>query len=374
MDFSSCARIILREGSALLEPALFLERELCSRVLIVTDAGLVKAKVIAPILSALESGGFQTTVFAEVEPDPSTAVIYRAVESAGDVDAVIGIGGGSSLDTAKLVAYLLKSPGKLDDIYGVDVARGKRLPLALVPTTAGTGSEVTPIAIVTTDSGEKKGIVSRQLLPDIAILDPLTTLSVPPAATAATAIDAMVHAIEAYTSKRLKNQLSDALAREALKLLTTNFGTVMEEPSNTAARSAMLLGSCLAGMAFANAPVAAVHALAYPLGAKYHVPHGLSNALVLVAVMDFNGAAAEALYGELGDLLDKPGAGAEGLKAILKKLMNSSGLPKRLRDVGVDRSRLPELAKDAMLQTRLLQNNPRPLEYEDALRLYESVY
>lgn len=375
MDFSMTSRIVLKEGAALREIVPFLQKRQCRRAVLVTDAGLVKARVIAPILHALEAGGIQISVFSEVEPDPSTAMVYRAVEQLGSgADAVIGVGGGSSLDTAKLVAYLLGSPGQLDDIYGVNVAAGTRLPLALVPTTAGTGSEVTPIAIVTTDSGEKKGIVAPQLLPDIAILDPLTTLSVPRGTTAATAIDAMVHAIEAYTSKALKNPLSDALAREALQLLTKNFATVMEEPNNIGARSAMLLGSCLAGIAFANAPVAAVHALAYPLGAKYHVPHGLSNALMLCAVLDFNERAAATQYAELGDLLVEPGAGSRGLKALLQDLIRQSALPTRLRGVGVAFERLPELAQDAMLQTRLLQNNPVPVTYDDALALYQSVY
>ena len=179
------------------------------------------------------------------------------------------------------MAYLAKSDARLDDIYGVGLAKGQRLPLMLVPTTAGTGSEVTPIAIVTTPSNEKKGVVSPRLLADLAILDPELTLGLPPAVTAATGIDAMVHAIEAYTSRHRKNALSDQLARQALALLSANFpGSCHErrQPGGSQRHAARLL---LAGMAFANAPVAAVHALAYPLGSHFHVPHGLSNALVL---------------------------------------------------------------------------------------------
>jgi alcohol dehydrogenase class IV len=189
------------------------------------------------------------------------------------------------MDVAKLVALLAHGTEKLDEVYGVGVAKGPRLPLILVPTTAGTGSEVTPISIVTTGEGEKKGVVSPVLLPDIAVLDAELTLGLPAAVTAATGIDAMVHAIEAYTSKRLKNPVSDCLAREALRLLSLNIHEACSDGSNCEARQGMLLGAMLAGLAFANAPVAGVHALAYPVGARFHVPHGLSNSLVLPAVM-----------------------------------------------------------------------------------------
>ncbi len=164
---------------------------------------------------------------------------------------------------------------RLEDIRGVDKVRGARLPLVLVPTTAGTGSEVTPIAIVTTGENMKQGVVSPVLLPDVALLDADLTLGLPAPVTAATGIDAMVHAIEAYTSKRLKNPLSDTLAREALRLLSANIRRACRTPADREARQAMLVGACMAGMAFANAPVAAVHALAYPVGARFHVPHGL---------------------------------------------------------------------------------------------------
>lgn len=374
MDFATTPRILLKEGATQELPRILQERG-CSEVLLVTDPGLVKAGVIKPILASLEKSNVRVNVFDRVLPDPPTTVIREALAAAPErADCVIGIGGGSSLDTAKLVAYLLRSPCDLDSIYGVNVAKGERLPLLLVPTTAGTGSEVTPIAIVTTESGEKKGVVAHQLLPDVAILDPLTTLSVPLSSTAATAIDAMVHAIEAYTSKFKKNPLSDALAREALQLLVKNFPVVMRSPDNVKARANMLLGSCLAGMAFANAPVAAVHALAYPLGARHHVPHGLSNALMLLAVMDFNMPAAKKEYAELGDILGEHGGGARGLKKTLQRIIAMSGLPTRLRNVGIGPGDVPFLAGDALQQTRLLVNNPVALTREDVIRLYESVF
>ena len=257
--------------------------------------------------------------------------------------------------------------------------REQRLPLLLVPTTAGTGSEVTPIAIVTTPTTEKKGVVSPRLLPDWAILDPELTLGLPSHVTAATGIDAMVHAIEAYTSRHKKNPMSDQLARQALALLSQNIREVCRNGANLEARAQMLLGSMLAGMAFANAPVAAVHALAYPIGAIFHVPHGLSNALVLMGVLRFNLPAAEALYAELAPIVDPEAAGlpvaeaasrfVEGLAAICRDCK----VPASLAEVGVRESDLPRLAEDAMKQTRLLVNNPREVTYADAFAIYSEA-
>ena len=192
-----------------------------------------------------------------------------AAARAQGIDGVVSIGGGSSLDTAKLIAVLAGSDQAIGDIYGIGLVKGERLPLVLAPTTAGTGSEVTPISIVTTGASEKKGVVAPQLLPDWAILDAELTVGLPAAVTAATGIDAMVHAIEAFTSKHKKNVVSDCLAREALRLLGGNIRKACVTPQDRDARSDMLLGSMLAGMAFANAPVAAVHALAYPLGRPF---------------------------------------------------------------------------------------------------------
>ena len=258
---------------------------------------------------------------------------------------VVSVGGGSALDTAKLVAYLARSDERLDDIYGVGMAKGQRLPLVLAPTTAGTGSEVTPIAIVTTPTTEKKGVVSPRLLPDWAILDPELTLGLPAPVTAATGIDAMVHAIEAYTSRHKKNPISDQLARQALALLSANIREVCRNGANLEARSQMLLGSMLAGMAFANSPVAAVHALAYPIGAIFHVPHGLSNALVLMGVLRFNLPTAEGLYAELAPIVD-PGArdlpAAQAARAFVDAL--DCDLPRLRRAVDACGSRRPRRA------------------------------
>lgn len=349
----------------------------CKSVLLVTDPGVQKAGLLEAGLKGLEREGVAVTLFTDVQADPPVSVIDAAVKVAVDakVDGVVSIGGGSSMDTAKLVALLAVGKEKLSDIYGVGFVKGPRLPLVLAPTTAGTGSEVTPISIVTTGEEEKKGVVSPVLLPDWAVLDADLTLGLPSAVTAATGIDAMVHAIEAYTSKRLKNPLSDTLAREALRLLGGNIHEACRNGGNREARQNMLFGSMLAGMAFANAPVAAVHALAYPVGARFHVAHGLSNSLVLPQVIRFNASHAEHHYSELAEILTPHAKGSASdrtrvLVDMLSGLPIELGLPTRLRDVGIAEKDLQNLADDAMKQTRLLINNPREVLHADALAIY----
>jgi alcohol dehydrogenase len=245
----------------------------------------------------------------------------------------------------------------------------------LVPTTAGTGSEVTPVAVITTGATTKAGVSSATLLPDIAVLDAELTLGLPRSTTAMTGIDAMVHAIEAYTSRLKKNPISDALAARALHLLAHNIREVLENPGNLQAREAMLLGSLFAGQAFANAPVAAVHALAYPVGGHYHIPHGLSNSLMLPSVLAFNATEVSALYGELAREL--PGAvdlSADGLLDWCQQLIADSGLPATLEAAGIPEGDLPMLAADAMFQQRLLVNNPREVDEAAALALYRQAW
>lgn len=344
------------------------------RVLIVTDQGVHAAGLAESAKDGLEAAGIAFTVFDEVVADPPVAVVEAAVSAGREfkADAVLGLGGGSPMDTAKLAAYLLGSGDCLADIYGVGNAKGQRLPLVLVPTTAGTGSEVTPIAIVTTGDSEKKGVVAASLFADWAVLDADLTLGLPAAVTAATGIDAMVHAIEAYTSLLKKNPLSDILAREALRLLAGNIRTACTDGTNREARQAMLLGAMLAGQAFTNAPVAAVHALAYPIGGIFHVPHGISNALMLPHVLRFNLEAADSHYSELAEILGA--RGASGFIDTVERLCDEVRVPRRLRDVGISEDDIERLAVDAMNQTRLLINNPRAVSLDDARQLYAQAY
>jgi alcohol dehydrogenase class IV len=344
--------------------------------LIVTDSGLVAAGLLQPALDGFTTAGMRTTVFTDVKMDPPEGSVLDAVAAArkSGIDGVIGFGGGSSMDTAKLVALLVGKDQALPDIYGIGLAKGPRLPLIQVPTTAGTGSEVTPIAIVTTPTSEKKGVVSSLLYPDIALLDGTLTWGLPARITAMTAIDAMVHAIEAYTTRHKKNPISDSMAIKALQLLYGNIRRVVANGGDAEARAAMLQGSMLAGIAFANAPVAAVHALAYPIGGHFHVPHGLSNALVLAPVMEFNMPAAEPLYAELAAAILPGKASGAALLDAVKTLVAEMPMEQRLRDVGIAEKDLPMLAEDAMKVQRLLVNNPRDVAYDDALAMYDSVY
>ena len=353
-----------------------------SRPLLVTDPGLVQIGLVAGPLQALVEAGLAPVVFDQVREDPPEATVLAAAELArvAGADGVIGLGGGSSMDVAKVVAVLIGGDQPLSELYGVGMVRGDRLPLLLVPTTAGTGSEVTPVAVITTGKTTKAGVSSPVLLPDVAVLDAELTLGLPPAITAMTGVDAMVHAIEAYTSRHQKNPISDNLARQALALLSRNIRTAVHNGGDREAREAMLLGACLAGQAFANAPVAAVHALAYPLGGHFHIPHGLSNSLVLPSVLEFNAPAAVEQYGELAELVtgSEVAGSAEAktgaLIAELRALIAEVGLPATLAQAGVGAGDLEMLAEDAMLQQRLLVNNPRDVGYDDALSIYRSAY
>ncbi|MGC6472037.1 MAG: iron-containing alcohol dehydrogenase [Parvibaculales bacterium] len=349
-------------------------------IFIVTDAGINTSGLLAPIAEDL-SRHFNVQLFTDVVADPPEQTIFDCLETAQScaADLVIGFGGGSSMDTAKLIAVLLGTDQPLADMYGVDQVRGQRkVPLILVPTTAGTGSEVTPISIVTTGETTKIGVVSPQLYADMAILDPALTSGLPQHVTAATGIDAMVHAIEAFTSKHKKNPVSDMCATQALMLLRRGLPKALAEGTDLDARSDMLLGAMLAGQAFANAPVAAVHALAYPIGGIFHVSHGLSNALVLPPVLRFNAPAAAPLYAELAKLFDPDVKGSdlamtESFIGELEKLIEASGIETRLSQLGIVAEDLERLAGDAMLQTRLLQNNPRDVSHAEALSIYESI-
>jgi alcohol dehydrogenase class IV len=353
------------------------------RILLITDAGLLRSGLLDAALASLKATGCIVRVFDEVVADPPESIVLAAAQAAKDHKAtgVLSIGGGSPMDVAKLAALLARSGEQLADIYGMGNVKGQRLPLMLVPTTSGTGSEVTLGSIVTTGTAEKKGVLSPVLLPDVALLDPDLTMGLPPAITAATGVDAMVHAIEAYASANPNNNpMSRALAREALRLLGANIREAVHNGQNREARGAMLLGSMLAGQAFANSPVAAVHALAYPLGGHYHIPHGLSNALVLPHVLSFNLPAAGTAYAEIAadpfpELAAVPTARrAEAFVEKLAALSVELNLPTRLRDLQIGENALAMLAADAIKQTRLLANNPRALTEADALTIYRAAW
>ncbi|UTY48482.1 iron-containing alcohol dehydrogenase [Sinorhizobium fredii] len=381
--FSTTGHLVFRPGAAA-QIGRLLDRRFGERILFVTDGGLRKLGLCAPALASLSGSGIAVTVFDAVEADPSLTTVEAAVEVAktAAVTGVIGFGGGSSLDVAKVVALLCGSGEDIDGAWGVGNAKGPRLPLALVPTTAGTGSEVTPVSIITVGGDEKRGISSPIILPDVAILDADLTLGLPPSTTAATGIDAMVHAIEAYASRSANNNpLSRMLARQALQLLGGNIEKAVFEGEDRAARGAMLLGSMLAGQAFANSPVAAVHALAYPIGGTFHIPHGLSNALVLPHVLRFNAPVAASVYAEIAadafpDLAceHSPGQRCAAFIERLAELSTRLGLQPRLRDVGIGEEHLAGMAGDAMKQTRLLVNNPRDVNEADALSIYKAAW
>jgi alcohol dehydrogenase len=379
--FSTVAQFVSSPGAAERLGTLIAERFMhVRRVLIVTDGGVVKAGLIDLPKLDLERCGMHVTVYADVLADPPEAVVHAAVDVARmhGAELIVGFGGGSSMDVAKLVAVMTANDQPLQDMVGIGNVKGLRLPLVQVPTTAGTGSEVTNIAIVTTGETSKIGIVAPQLYADLVVLDAALTLGLPPRVTAATGIDAMVHAIEAFTSKHKKNPMSDMLARQALSLLSANLVRACEHGHDLEVRQAMLLGACLAGQAFSNAPVAAVHALAYPIGGIFHVPHGLSNALVLPHVLRFNMQEAASHYAELAAIVVPHASGsqearAQALIVAMQQIATITGIETTLQQVGITEHDLDRLADDAMLQTRLLGNNPRELTHTDARAIYAAA-
>jgi len=379
-SFNSVGSVLVEDGAASRMGQILAEQYSPKHVLLVTDKGLVGLGLVAPVLASLENAGISVTVFDAVEADPSEATVLKAAETAkmSKASLIVGFGGGSSMDVAKLVAVLATGQQALADMYGVGQVFCNRLPLVQVPTTAGTGSEVTAVSIITTGENTKMGVVSQKIMADMAVLDATLTVGLPAHITAATGIDAMVHAIEAYTSAIKKNPVSDAMAQQALTLLGSNIVTACKDGDNLDARRAMLTGAMLAGASFANAPVGAVHALAYPLGGRFHIPHGLSNALVLPHVLRFNAPSANILYAELADVMRLDGEDVDektqAFIAWLESVADEVGIEKRLRDVGVSHNDLPMLAEDVMLQTRLLVNNPREVSQEDALKIYEAAW
>jgi len=396
LAFHSTKSLICRPGASACIGAT-LKRQGCRRALLITDPGVRKLGLADGILRSCREAGVSVEIYDGVEPDPSYRIVEDAAAAAKACEAehIIGFGGGSSMDVAKLAACLAdpSTTQSLDEMYGVDMVTGSRLPMTLVPTTAGTGSEVTMNAIITTsrpgEEPQKKGVVSPQLLPDEAVLDAELTLGLPAHVTADTGADAMVHAIEAFTTRAKKNAISDALAKEALRILSRNIRTVVcTSPKDVEARSNMLLGACIAGVAFNNAPVGAVHALAYPLGSHFHITHGLSNTVMLPHVLEFNRGEAYAagLYAELapciserleidgvGGLTRDAAADERASAAVVKEiqaLQLDLGMRTKLTQMGVAPDDVGLLTREAMKQTRLLPNNVREVGQEDIRAMY----
>lgn len=353
----------------------------CKNIMIVTDQGLIDSGIVDRLAALLKTSNINFSIFAKVESDPrlETAVeAARQIKSSG-ADLVIGIGGGSPIDISKIAAILANNDDDITSYVGIDLVPARGLKTIIIPTTAGTGSEVTPIVILSDqDEKLKKGIVSPYLFPDIAILDPELCTGLPPQITAATGMDALIHAVEAYTSNNA-NSFTDLLASEAIRLINNNIRTAFSNGSNIESRAAMLEGSMLAGMAFANAGVTAVHAFAYPIGAEFHIPHGVANSIMLIPVMEFNMMGNLEKFAILADLFGEKRknlnlkASAQLAVNAMKDLAKDLEIPEHLADFGIKDSDIPMLAQGVMKVTRLLANNPRTLTIKDAEDIYRKV-
>lgn len=383
-NFNTTPGIIFGKGVSTSSSDKIIDK-LGDNIFLITDADLIKIGLNKSIINELSKSS-SVEVFDDVESDPSKKTLIKALDRAKTFKptGILGFGGGSSMDIAKLVSLLIGTEQNIENIWGVGNAKGPRLPLVLIPTTAGTGSEVTPISIITLEGDQKKGVSSPIILPDLAVLDPELTLNLPRDITAATGIDAMVHAIEAYTSiNQNNNPISKLLAIESLKLLGTSIETAVFDGHNIEARSNMLLGSMMAGQAFANSPVSAVHALAYPIGGIFHIPHGLSNSLILPHVLKFNSINPKACeqYAFLAPFIFKDINLKTNNQIIcnefierLEKLSSLLKIPSKLRDIDIPKEACSKMAKESMKQTRLLVNNPREVTEEDAFNIYNAAW
>jgi len=378
--FQSTPKILMGEGS-LSSIVDEIRNHGSTKLLIVTDPGLVEAGIADKLEKILTSGGVNYCLYDKVEPDPSLETAQDAAHELKrkGADLVIGLGGGSAIDIAKIAAVLATNDGNLADYIGINLIPKPGIKTIIIPTTAGTGSEVTPIVILSDEEEKlKKGVVSPHLFPSVAILDPAVTLGLSPNVTAATGMDALIHAVEAFTSKN-SYWMTDMMAREAVCLIVGNIRTAFANGSDIDARTHMLEGSLLAGMAFANAGVTAVHAFAYPIGAEFHIPHGVANSIMLAPVMEFNMLGNIDKFAELADLLGENTTGmsqrdkAIAAVASLKTLSEDLQIPENLSQFGIKDQDIPMLADGVMKVTRLLANNPRSLTKEDAENIYRSV-
>jgi alcohol dehydrogenase len=347
--------------------------------LIVTDKVLVQAGVVKQVQDLLP---MEPGIFPDVNPEPEIEIVEHCLQTIkkGNHDGIIAVGGGSAIDIAKAASVMATNKGKIEDYFGINLVEVPGLPLIAIPTTAGTGSEVTNISILSdTKEQVKKGIVSPFLLPDVAIVSPMMTITCPPGVTAASGVDALVHAVEAYISK-FATPITDALAIGAMKLISTHLPKAYSNPENIESREAMITASLMAGLAFGNAGVGAVHALAYPLGGRFHIAHGVSNSLLLPYVMKWNKIAclerfrdiAEALGEKVEHLNDDQAADA-AIEAMTR-ICRYVEIPQSLREFDIPESALAEMAEEAAKQTRLLRNNPRKLSVKDIEKIYRAAY
>jgi len=345
------------------------------KVLVVTDPGVLRAGIYERIKTALAEAAVGVELFDQVKPDPSTTFVQSAAEQARQarVDAVIGLGGGSSIDTAKMAAALAANRREVDEYLGGAAFEKPVLPILAVPTTAGTGSEATHIAILSDEAAQvKKGLVSVRLMPRFAFLDPELTLGLPPAITATTGMDALCHAIESFTSVNA-SQYSEVLSLRAIELLNGHIVEAFRNGGNALAREKMLLGSFLAGIAFANAGVTAVHAFAYPLGGMFHVAHGLANSLMLPVILRFNAVSARERFQPIGRLMSQGGT-ADTVVQRVEELLGILQLPRNLAAVGIPADALEPMAQAVVQITRLLNNNPRKVTLQDARAIYREAF
>ena len=359
--------------------APFLAERGVRRVLLVTCTPLVGE--LAPILDALRQARLQAVVAPPVDREPTGKLLedVLAAARAETVQGVLGIGGGSAMDVAKLAAALANGRQRAEDVFGINRLPRRELLLVCLPTTAGTGAEVSPNAVLLDENeGLKKGVVSPHLVPDGAFVDPLLTVSAPPAVTAATGLDALTHCIEAYAN-RFAHPLVDTFALEGIRLISAHLLAAVRNGRDLEARAALALGSLYGGLCLGPVNTAAVHALAYPLGGKFHVAHGVANALLLPHVLRFNRPAAAGRYAAISAALGVPRNGSENGTAEsgiewLAQLSRDCGVPQTLSQLKIPRDALPALAGSAMQVTRLLKNNPRPVTDADALQIYEAAY
>jgi len=357
----------------------FLVQRQVQRVLVVTSSPVLKT--IAPLLDSLANKGLTVLQSLRVDVEPTVTMFQAALNAVRkeEFDAVLGVGGGSPMDVAKLITALHDGTQSIQEVFGINMLKNRKLLLVCLPTTSGTGSEVSPNAILLDETENlKKGVVSPHLVPDAAYVDPLLTLSVPPTVTASTGLDALTHCIEAFANK-FAHPVVDLYAREGIRVISANLLRAVHNGSDVDARANLALGSLFGGLCLGPVNTAAVHALAYPLGGEFHVAHGISNALLLPHVIRFNLPEAPARYAEVAVALgikrnqsDTTTAG-HGVDRLFE-LVKECGVPSRLSEVGVPHGAIPQMAKSAMKVTRLLKNNLRAVTEADAVGIYEAAY